>query len=31
MGKDIEHALKRWPALQRYASAGTLPIDNNPV
>lgn len=29
--KAIEHALKRWPALQRYASAGNLPIDNNPV
>jgi transposase len=30
-GKAIEHALKRWPALVRYASSGTLPIDNNPV
>ena len=29
--KAIDHALKRWPALQRYASSGTLPIDNNPV
>lgn len=29
--KAIEHALKRWPALQRYASSGTLPIHNNPV
>ena len=29
--KAIEHALKRWPALQRYASSGNLPIDNNPV
>jgi transposase len=29
--KAIEHALKRWPALQRYASTGDLPIDNNPV
>lgn len=27
-GKDIEHALKRWPALARYADSGTLPIDN---
>jgi hypothetical protein len=27
----IENALKRWPALQRYASSGRLPIDNNPV
>jgi transposase len=30
-GKAIEHALKRWPAVMRYADAGTLPIDNNPV
>jgi transposase len=29
--KAIERALKRWPALQRYASSGSLPIDNNPV
>ena len=29
--KTIDHALKRWPALQRYATSGTLPIDNNPV
>lgn len=29
--KAIEHALKRWPALQRYADSGHLPIDNNPV
>jgi transposase len=29
--KAIEHAIKRWPALERYASSGTLPIDNNPV
>jgi hypothetical protein len=28
--KAIDHALKRWPALQRYASSGSLPIDNNP-
>lgn len=21
----------RWPALQRYANSGNLPIDNNPV
>jgi transposase len=27
--KAIEHALKRWPALQRYARSGSLPIDNN--
>jgi hypothetical protein len=31
MVKAIDHALKRWPALQRYASSGSLPIDNNPV
>jgi transposase len=29
--KAIDHALKRWPALVRYADSGTLPIDNNPV
>ena len=29
--KAIDHALKRWPALQRYADSGSLPIDNNPV
>ena len=29
--KAIDHALKRWPALQRYAHSGSLPIDNNPV
>jgi hypothetical protein len=22
---------ERWPALQRYAASGSLPIDNNPV
>ncbi|WP_259741454.1 IS66 family transposase [Pseudoduganella namucuonensis] len=27
--KGVEHALKRWPALERYAGSGTLPIDNN--
>lgn len=30
-GKAIEHALKRWPALVRYADSGTLPIDNNAI
>jgi hypothetical protein len=30
-GKAIEHALKRWTALARYAESGTLPIDNNAV
>ncbi len=29
--KAIDYALKRWPALLRYADSGTLPIDNNPV
>jgi hypothetical protein len=29
--KAVGHALKRWPALQRYAASGTLPIDDNPV
>lgn len=29
--KAVDHALKRWPALERYATSGTLPIDNNPV
>jgi transposase len=29
--KAIDHALKRWPALVRYADSGTLPIDNNAV
>lgn len=27
----IEHAIKRWPALLRYADSGSLPIDNNPA
>ena len=29
--KGIDYSLKRWPALSRYASDGSLPIDNNPV
>jgi hypothetical protein len=29
--KAIDHALKRWNALVRYADSGTLPIDNNPA
>lgn len=29
--KANDHALKRWSALERYASSGSLPIDNNPV
>lgn len=27
----VDHALKCWPALQRYAASGSLRIDNNPV
>lgn len=26
--KAIDYALKRWPALERYAESGTRPIDN---
>ena len=29
--KAIDHALKRWPALERYANSGILPNDNNLV
>jgi transposase len=29
--KAIDYSLKRWPALSRYATAGNLPIDNNPA
>lgn len=29
--KAIDYSLKRWAALSRYATAGHLPIDNNPV
>jgi transposase len=29
--KTIDYALKRWPALVRYAETGHLPIDNNVV
>jgi len=29
--KALDYALKRWPALIRYAETGHLPIDNNPV
>jgi len=29
--KAIAYALKRWPALIRYADTGHLPIDNNPT
>ena len=31
MVRAIDYSLKRWPALQRYADSGHLPIDNNPV
>lgn len=27
----MDYALKRWPALSRYAETGHLPIDSNPV
>jgi hypothetical protein len=29
--KAIDYSLKRWAALSRYATAGHLPVDNNPV
>ena len=29
--KAIDYSLKRWAALSRYATHGSLPIDNNPV
>jgi hypothetical protein len=29
--KAIDYSLNRWPALCRYATAGDLPIDNNPI
>ena len=29
--KALDHILKRWPAIIRYAETGHLPIDNNPV
>ena len=31
LAKAIDHSVKRWPALCRYATDGRLPIDNNPV
>ena len=31
LAKAIDYSLKRWLALSRYATAGRLPIDNNPV
>jgi hypothetical protein len=30
-GDPIEHSLKRWPLLLRYADSGTFPIENNAV
>jgi len=29
--KAFDYTLRRWPALQRYANTGNLPIDNNAV
>lgn len=29
--KAIDYALRRWPALVRYAEDGSYPIDNNPI
>lgn len=31
LAKAIDHSLKRWSAVERYAQSGHLPIDNNPV
>lgn len=31
IGSAIEHAVKRRPALLRYADSGSSPIDNNPA
>ncbi len=28
--KAMDYGLRRWPALERYARSGILPIDNNP-
>lgn len=28
--KAMDYSLRRWPALERYAQSGLLPIDNNP-
>ncbi len=30
-GQGIDHALKRWAALKRYADSGIQPIENNPI
>jgi hypothetical protein len=29
--KALDYSLRRWAALSRYATAGNLPVDNNPV
>lgn len=29
LARAIDHSLKRWPAILRYADSGHLPIDNN--
>lgn len=31
IGDAVDHAIKRWPIVQRYAESGSLPIDNNPA
>ena len=31
LARALDYSLKRWDALARYATAGHLPIDNNPV
>lgn len=31
LAKAIDHSLKRWSAVERYANSGHLPIDNNPI
>ena len=31
LGQPLGYSLKRWPALSRYATDGSFPIDNNPV
>ena len=31
LAKALDHGIKRWPIIRRYATSGTLPIDNNPA
>jgi transposase len=31
LAKAIDYSLRRWPAIERYAASGNLPIDNNPI